>query len=333
MNPRLPKWISAPLLAATVATPTSANDWLIKPGHFAELTEPPCSYCITEHRKGKIDGDDRVVAWIRGVHNGGAFPLKLFLSGTRIVNDTYGLFIHDTDGGYVSVFPKNYGFTFHGWRKGVMVVRGPDGTLWSGLSGRALEGPQAGARFARVPSLVTTWEHWLLLHPESTTYDLLDGNKYPPVAWPDTISAEARATMGRGDPRLPAEREVLGVEAGTNTIAFALASYPARHCENAELGGQPMVVFWLAATRTATAYDRRIDGRNLTFHVDPIAPETAPFKDRETGTRWSIAGRGLDGPLRGRELNWLPNLQCRWYAWAAEYPDTQIGDTGTPEPP
>lgn len=318
-------------MMGALAVPAAAQDWLVKPGHFPQLTEPPCSYCITEHRKGRIAGDDRVIAWIRGVHNGGAFPLKLFLSGTRIVNDTYGLFMHDADGGYVSVFPKDYGYTFHGWRRGVMVVRGPDGTLWSALSGRALEGPQAGARFARVPSLVTTWEHWLLIHPESTTYDLFDGRKYEPVSWPEGISAEARATMGKVDARLPAERAVLGVEAGDATAAFPLHELPARHCVNARVGNQAVAVFWWAATRTATAYDPQIDGRKLTFYADDISPETAPFKDRETGTRWSIAGRGLDGPLRGRELNWLPSIQCRWYAWAAEYPNTQVQETGKTE--
>ena len=115
-----------------------------KPGQFKSITEPPCSYCSTQNRKGLIAGDDRVLAWLRAAHNGGAFPLRHFLAGSRVINDTYGLFFYDPDGGYVSAFRKDYGYELHGWRRGVMVVRGKDGTLWSALTGKAFEGPQKG---------------------------------------------------------------------------------------------------------------------------------------------------------------------------------------------
>jgi hypothetical protein len=55
-----------------------------------------------------------------------------------------------------------------------------------------------------------------------------------------------------------------------------------------------------------------------------VSPETAPFKDKETGSRWTLAGRAVDGPLRGKELKWARSVQCRWYAWAAEYPETEL---------
>src|SRR5688500_5149749 len=83
-------------------------------------------------------------------------------------------------------------------------------------------------------------------------------------------------------------------------------------------------VFWYRNTNTAVAFDRTVDDRLLTFYADEISPQSAPFKDRETGTRWSIAGRGIDGPLRGHELTWVKSIQCRWYAWASEYPKTTV---------
>src|SRR6266403_2200862 len=100
---------SAPLFQAHAADPT--RDILAHPGLFPQLTEPPCSYCSTENRKGWIRTDDRVIAWIRAVHNGGAIPLRHFLGSNRIINDTYGLFFHDPDGGYVRAFRKDYGYT------------------------------------------------------------------------------------------------------------------------------------------------------------------------------------------------------------------------------
>ena len=133
------------------------------------ITEPPCSYCSTQHVKSLIRGDDRVISWLRADHNGGAFPIRLFLAGPRVVNDTYGLFFYDPDGGYVAAYEKDYGYEFYGWRNGVMIAKGKDGTLWSALTGKAIEGPQKGKQLTRVASLVTNWNYWLMLHPESDT--------------------------------------------------------------------------------------------------------------------------------------------------------------------
>ena len=185
---------------------------LPKPGLFKSLTEPPCSYASTQNRKGFIRNNDRVIAWVRGAHNGGAIPIRLFLSAPRVINDTYGLFFYDPDGGYVSAFKKDYGYEFFGWRRGVMVAKGRDGTIWSALTGRGLEGPKKGERLERIPSLLTDWGYWLMLHPESTAYDLFDGKKYPAAELPAVLSTEAKETMGVVDVRLKPQTRVLGVE-------------------------------------------------------------------------------------------------------------------------
>ena len=327
---RLSPW-SKVLFALALAGAANAADepgaqrkLLAKPGLFEALTEPPCSYCSTQHRKGFIRGEDRVLAWLRGAHNGGAMPLRHFLAGPRVINDTYGLFFYDADGGYVAAFKKDYGYTFYGWRSGVMVAKGPDGTLWSALSGRAFEGPKKGQRLERVPSTLTEWSYWLMLHPESTAYDLFDGKKYRVVELPTEMNAEARETMGQVDARLQPLANVLGVEVGNKTKAYPLDGLAERACFMDEVGGEAVAVFWYGPTRSAVAYRGKLEDRSLTFYADTISPETAPFKDKETGTRWTLAGRGVDGPLKGKELTWSDSIQCRWYAWAAEYLDSAV---------
>ena len=296
---------------------------LAQPERFPPLTEPPCSYCSTQHRKGIIQDDDRVLAWLRAAHNGGAFPLRHFISGPRVINDTYGLFFYDPDGGYVAAYRKDYGYRLYGWRRGVMIVQGKDGTLWSALSGIAFEGPRKGHRLTRIPNLVTDWKTWMMLHPESTAYDLFGGTTYPIKALPDDMSEEARRSMGDTDPRMQPLDPVLGVEVGSQAKAYPLNGLGERACILDSLGEQKIAVFWYGPTRTAVAFRRELDDQVLTFYADDISPESAPFKDKETGTRWTIAGRGVDGPLRGKELEWANGVQCRWYAWAAEYPGTQ----------
>ncbi len=303
---------------------STAEKILAKPGLFPQLTEPPCSYCVNQNQKGFVLPSEPVIAWIRGAHNGGAAPLKHFLTVPRVINDTYGLFFYDADGQYVTVYEKDYGYEFYGWRGGVMVVRGRDGTLWSALSGRAIEGPQSGKKLTRVPSFVTEWGHWIMLHPESTAYDLFDGKKYPTAELPTKISGEALASIGQVDTRLGTENMVMGVDGEKYQLAVSLDGLGERACFRDQVDGRDVAVLWYGPTNTAVAFFTELDKQKLTLYADKISPETAPFKDRETGSRWTLAGRAVDGPLRGKELTWAPSVQCRWYAWSHEYPETRL---------
>jgi hypothetical protein len=171
-----------------------------------------------------------------------------------------------------------------------------------------------------------------MLHPESTTYDLFDGKKYTSAPLPRLMSNEAQESLKRMDGRLKIDEEVLGVEFAASQRAYPLPTDQARACFLDEVDGEAIAVFWYGNTKTAVAFDRKVNGRLLTFYADEISPESAPFKDQETGTRWSIAGRGIDGPLRGHELTWVTSIQCRWYAWASEYPKTTVFEkVGTDE--
>src|ERR1051326_8753540 len=304
------------------------REMLAGPGLYKSLREPPRSYCSTENRKAFIGPTETVLAWVRGATNGGAIPIRHFLAAPRVINDTYGLFFYDPDGGYVSAFSKDNGYEFYGWRGGGMVAKGRDGTLWSALTGRAFEGPQKGKRLQRLPSLLTDWSYWLMLHPESTAYNLFDGKKYPVADMPNEMSTEAKQNMGRIDSRLQALALVVGVETPSQNKAFPLDENLERGCFLDSVGGEPIAVFWYKPTHSAIAWSSRLDNRMLHFYADHTSPETAPFKDKETGTRWTLAGRGVDGPVKGKELNWVSSIQCRWYAWAAEYPETEVYSPG-----
>ena len=312
------------LVASAGAIQDGTPQLIAKPGLFKALTEPPCSYCSTQNRKGLIKPTDRVLSWIRAAHNGGAFPIRHFIAGPRVINDTYGLFFYDADGGYVAAYEKDYGFEFYGWRGGVMVVRSKDGTLWSALTGQAFSGPQKGRKLTRIPSLVTDWSYWLMLHPESTAYDLFDGKRYPVAEMPEDLNRLARLSMGAPNTRFDPMSMVLGVESAGAYRAYPLDPSVERRCWMDTVGGQEVAVFWYGPTRTAAAFSAQLEGRKLTIRADEISPDSAPFRDEETGSRWTIAGRAVDGPLRGKELTWVSSIQCRWHAWSAERPGTEV---------
>jgi hypothetical protein len=205
-----------------------------------------------------------------------------------------------------------------------MVVESADGTLWHALDGRAFAGPRAGKRLSRIPSLLTDWEYWLMLHPESSTFALGEAGAGPAPSSSRQLSGESRETMGMVDWRLPPLQEILGIEVGHSSLAVPLDELGERQALRCEIEDKGVVVFWYAPTRTAVAFSDEQGGRRLTFHADPEAPEVAPFKDRETGSQWTAAGRAVNGPLRGTELEWVSSLQCRWYAWVAQKPSTIV---------
>jgi len=86
------------------------------------------------------------------------------------------------------------------------------------------------------------------------------------------------------------------------------------------------VVFWYGRTRTAAAYRQPWGTSGLTGDVGWIFSvndkwSVAPFVDQRTGLHWDITGRPIEG---GPRLIWLDSVQVKWFAWAAEYPETSI---------
>ncbi|MCI0681884.1 MAG: DUF3179 domain-containing protein [Gemmataceae bacterium] len=357
----MPRWICLiVLLGAGVAgagEPPSKATLIVKPKAFQTLVNPNCSHCIDEakRRKAELRADDRVLAWIRGYSDGGAIPYRFFLNPYRVISDSYGVFVHDPDAGFARGFAPSFEFSFHGWRNGVMVMRHKDGTLYSCLSGLAFAGPNKGTRLEPVPTLVSDWGDWLKRYPNAVAYHMFD--KYQPVDLPATPNADAVRSRGQPDPRLGAGETVLGVWTGKAARAYSLERLSKQGLIADELGGEPLVVLWEPATKTAGAY-RPIAQQPRKFQaprpdktgVSPANPGTplpegesvlpprkvtlqrrmdsghpgAVFMDKETGSTWDIAGRAIGGQLKGWTLSWLDSTQVRWFAWSAEYPETSV---------
>src|SRR5205085_5143929 len=137
-----------PLLTMAAALPPglAKTRFVVKPEAFRTLVNPNCSHCRDEvkRRGAELRSDDRVLCWIRGYSDGGAIPMRFFLSPYRVISDSYGVFVYDPDAGYARGFAASYEFRFHGWRNGVMVMSHKDGALYSCLSGVAFSGSRDG---------------------------------------------------------------------------------------------------------------------------------------------------------------------------------------------
>jgi hypothetical protein len=333
--------------AARAAEPAPEPVVVARPEAFRTLVNPTCSHCVDEakRRKEELRDGDRVLAWIRGYSDGGAIPYRFFLNPYRVISDSYGVFVYDPDAGFARGFAPSYDFRFYGWRNGVMVMQHKDGTLYSCLTGVAFDGPKKGARLEPLPTLVSDWGYWLQHYPGGVAYKMFE--KYQPVELPRAPLEDSRKSRGAVDGRLAEATPVLGVVQGKQARAYPQELLARRGLVTDELDGEPAVVLWEPATRTAAAYrpvalqPRKFKGpddregtplppgspvlppRKLT--LERSGTEATPsFRDKETGSRWDITGRAVEGELKGWTLTWLDGTQVRWFAWAAEYPQTSI---------
>lgn len=276
-----------------------------------------------------------VLSWTRFAHEGGAIQYRFFLEPYRVIRDTYGVFVYDPDAGFARGFKRSLDFTFHGWRNGVMVMKHKDGTLFSTLSGRAFAGPRKGQRLQAIPTITTNWGYWKAAYPKSVNYRMFE--KYQPIELTRGQNKDSLCSRGPADKRLASQAEVIGVSLGDKTKAYPLSVLAkSGGLIRDTIAGKPITVLWYAPTRTAAVYAPDVDGtraegykstrqvtRQVTLELDRRA-QAAPFVDRETKSHWGIEGRAQSGPLKGRTLRWVDSVQCRWFAWSAEYPDTRL---------
>jgi hypothetical protein len=301
------------------------------PQAFPTLVNPQCSHCRDEakRRNAELRDDDRVLCWIRGYSDGGAIPIRFFLNPYRVISDTYGVFVYDPDAGYARGFAPSLEFSFYGWRNGVMVMQHKDGTLYSCLSGKAFDGPQKGTQLKAVPTLVSNWGDWIERYPQAVAYQMFD--KYVPVDLPTRINEKSKDSRGNVDSRLAGDELVLGVAAGDAARAYRLKDLAQVGLINEAVAAQNRAILWDGKSRTAAAYlsiagpPEKVQGESQSVTLRrETGDHESPFVDRETGSRWDMTGRAVEGRLKGWTLTWLDGTVVKWFAWAAEYPETSI---------
>ncbi|MCP3935783.1 MAG: DUF3179 domain-containing protein [Actinomycetia bacterium] len=224
-------------------------------------------------------------------------------------------------------------------RKSDLVMWDFDTTsLWQQITGEGLVGHFSGVRLEPVSTAIVSFGEALEAFPDaqSLSRDQGTGIAYGRNPYSDYSSSERPFLFdGELDPRFPALSRVIGVSADGVDKAYPFSLAQQEGAINDEVGSTPVVVLWGGDTAdaldtteisegqpvgTGAAYDRRVDGQELTFQ----AVGDDRFTDEETGSIWTTVGRAIEGPLEGSELEVVTHRNEFWFAWVGFFPDAAV---------
>ncbi len=211
-------------------------------------------------------------------------------------------------------------------------------SLWPQPLGKAVLGPLLGKELEVVASSLLPWKEVRDAHPDVAVVlaseDELTKTGENPYEGYDT-SGDPFLFKGEVDERLPAFTRVAGVTFDGESKAWSYDVLRKQRTIDATVGRQPLVLLWAPGSASPLeaddvregrdvgstgVYDPRVNGRTLTFS----AAGRTGFRDRETGSRWTLTGTATEGPLKGTQLKRLPSQDAFWFAWAAFQPDTAL---------
>jgi hypothetical protein len=211
-------------------------------------------------------------------------------------------------------------------------------SLWTQMEGRAIVGARAGARLGRVPANTIAYEDFETAYPSGMVLSRETGyaraygrNPYEAYDRPDSVPF---LFQGSPDRRRPPKERVIGVILGGSPRAYPWPDVAKHGVLHDEAAGERLVIFYRPGAVSALddsqiersrdvgatgVFSPVIGNKVLSFE---LAPEG--FRDRETGSVWSLLGHAVKGPLAGRRLRAIPHVDAFWFAWAAFNPSTSV---------
>lgn len=190
------------------------------------------------------------------------------------------------------------------------------GSWWYQATGQAATGPMKGKQLPIVPSEQMTLKLWLEQHPTSLIAQP-DGAEYSREGYQQT----------EGYDRFQPKKEgwnpnswVVGVTSGTAAKAYLWSGLVSARVVNDAVGNQPVVIAVAADSISFTAWNRTVNGQQLTFALDSSKTR---LTDTQTNSVWNWKGECVEGTYAGQKLQPAVAWQQYWHAWQTFYPKTE----------
>lgn len=211
-------------------------------------------------------------------------------------------------------------------------------SLWAQMLGQAIVGDLAGTRLKVLPATIVSWADWKKASPTAKVLSRDTGHRRPygdnPYVGYDRVDQPPFLFQGKLDGRLPPMERVVALLGDAPPRAYPYPLLRDRRVIADRAGSLDLVIFHQDGTASALdqetiassrevgatgVFSPLVDGRRLTFGFRDGA-----FVDQETGSRWTILGRAVSGPLAGKRLTPLPHVDTFWFAWAAFQPQASL---------
>ncbi len=204
------------------------------------------------------------------------------------------------------------------WKDVLVLYDRETDSLWTQLSGDAIDGPLVGKSLQEIPSEMSTWAEWKARHPNTVVL-----KKSQPVG-PSHVGYAADPDMlgifgsKNTDARLGGKEIVYGVRLpGGAALAVVEAHLEEKGDVVASVGGSSLLIARSAA------------GGVVAYQL-PKGPAVAA---RQQDGTWKLAdgsrverstGNVVGGPRKGETLKRLPVTRTYWFAWASFYPRSKV---------
>jgi hypothetical protein len=198
------------------------------------------------------------------------------------------------------------------------------GSWWQQVTGEAVFGPLKGRRLDLVSFEEIGFADWRREHPRGRVLrpdasapwrEFSKDWEAETARLPVTVAARA------GDVLRPRD-VVVGVRLLGAARAYPLAALQRQSPVQDAVGGVPILLVVGEDGRSVRAFERTLDGRELSFFARPGAP--LRLVDSGTASEWSFAGEAVAGPLKGKRLAKVFGLKDYWFDWRIYNPETSV---------
>lgn len=215
---------------------------------------------------------------------------------------------------------------------------------WQQSMGEAIVGEFAGEQLKIIPSFILSVEEFFANYPDGQILSKETGHtksmeRYGKNVYRmyDSIGNLPYARFFKAedvDNRLPAMERLIDIQDGEFSKIYPFTILKKKGVLNDTFKSKKIVVFFqdgatshldnydLSLAReigTATAFNANLEGQTLTFKK-----ENNRFSDLETKSEWTITGKCIAGPLKGKQLQIEPHSNHFAFSWLKFHPDTEI---------
>ena len=218
------------------------------------------------------------------------------------------------------------------WRDALLMYDHQTRSLWSHITGEAIQGPLSGKQLKPLASMPQiAWKTWQMNYPETQVLSVPTGDgrveSLNRDGYADYHASQRAGVSGMKytDNRLPNKSLVIGVQVPAEDGTTQFRAYPLAHFTetaiiNDTLGEVSLLVFHDKMSFATAVFKRDVVGQVRIF-----SPKDRHFAEDNTGTRWNlITGEAVLGKDGGTRLERLPAVNIYWFAWARYYPKTSI---------